>query len=78
MDRDEPEKVLSEAGRRWIEAAVRFGNGDRDGILCPQNQDDILLAEWLPFASGEGGEWRLHCPTCKVQEFALVRHPEEP
>ena len=70
--------MLSDAVRRWIEAAKRIVDGDRDGILCPQNQDDILLVEWLPFSSGEGGEWWLHCPTCKAGEFALVRHPEEP
>jgi hypothetical protein len=40
--------MVSEAGRRWIEAATRFLAGDRDAILCPQNQDDILLVEWLP------------------------------
>ena len=48
--------MLSDAVRRWIEAAKRIVDGDRDGILCPQNQDDILLVEWLPFSSGEGGE----------------------
>jgi hypothetical protein len=71
--------MVSEAGRRWIDAAIRWSRDDnRDGILCPQNQDDILLVEWLPFSSGEGGEWWFHCPTCKAENFALVRHPEEP
>jgi hypothetical protein len=41
--------MVSDAGRRWIEAAKRIADGHRDEILCPQNQDDILLVEWLPF-----------------------------
>jgi hypothetical protein len=33
---EEKKAVISEAGRSWIEAAKRVGNGERDGILCPK------------------------------------------
>jgi hypothetical protein len=56
---------------------VRFNDGSRDGILCPQNQDDILQYEWLPFRSGDGGGVAAALPTCKAEDFALVRHPED-
>jgi hypothetical protein len=56
---------------------MRFCEDHEAEILCPKNQDDILLADWLPFGSGTGGEWWLRCPTCKSEVFILNRHPEE-
>jgi hypothetical protein len=69
---------IKEITRRWTEVAKRISWGEREGILCPQNQDDIVKVEWLPFRSGVGGEWWVHCPTCKVESFILDREHVEP
>ena len=67
---------FSEASKRWIEAAKQVGEGEREGILCPQNGDDFLVVEWIPFEipGYPGGQWWLHCPTCGEENFMLVRH----
>jgi hypothetical protein len=68
------EMPISEASKRWIDAAKQVGEGEREGILCPQNGDDFLAVEWIPFENSTGGEWWLHCPACGAQNFPLVRH----
>jgi hypothetical protein len=72
------ENDLSESNRRWIEVGLRVDRGEREGILCPKNQDDYMKVEWLPFKSGIGGEWWVHCPTCKAENFLLQREHVEP
>ena len=67
-----------ELKRRWIEVAKRVVRGERDGIPCPQNQDEFVQVEWIPFDSEPGGEWRIYCPSCNVQEFVLDRDHVEP
>jgi hypothetical protein len=64
--------MVSETSRRWIEAGTRVRNGERDGIICPQNTDYFLRVDWIPFDSDDGsnGEWWLHCPTCEAQNFS--------
>jgi hypothetical protein len=63
--------MISERGRRWIEAAKRVSNGEREGIRCPENDDDFLQVEWIPTTSGDSGELRLYCPSCKAENFIL-------
>ena len=67
--------MISENRRRWIDAGKRVLQGEREGILCPENQDGFLQVEWIPMSSGHGGEWRLYCPSCGVENFILQREP---
>ncbi|RDI59035.1 hypothetical protein [Nocardia pseudobrasiliensis] len=54
--------------RRWIDAAKRVGNGELEGIRCPENGDDFLEVTWIP-GPGDTGEYRLRCPTCGAENF---------
>lgn len=58
---DEPLRDLRfRAG--WFDACARVMNGDTDGLRCPDNDDDNLVAD---FASGSGfRDGRLYCPSC--------------
>lgn len=79
MDSDRISKdQISDSNRRWIEVGLRVDQGEREGILCPKNQDDYMKVEWIPFKSGVGGEWWVHCPTCKAENFLLQREHVEP
>jgi len=54
----------------WIAAGVAVARGERSGLRCPENDDDVLDVRWLPGpAAGGAGEWRLRCPTCGAQNF---------
>jgi hypothetical protein len=52
--------------------------GKREGLLCPENDDDDLVVEWLPLAEGRG-EFLLRWPRCGARNFVLVgEHHELP
>ena len=66
--------MVSDESRRWIDAWKRVGEGERNGIRCPRNDDDFLILEWVQGKVPDSpvGEWWLHCPTCGAQSFMRV------
>lgn len=66
----------SEVRARWLEAARKVYDGQREGLLCPENQDDYLNVLWMPLPDA-GGEYWLTCPGCGVHHELLVRHEHD-
>lgn len=54
-----------------------MGNGEREGIRCPEREDDDIEVTWIPIAKDGGrGEYLLRCPTCGAVNFMLVNRGE--
>jgi hypothetical protein len=63
--------MVQASPRRWIEVMKKFTAGERENLLCPENEDNYLKWEWI-LAPGTGtGEYRLYCPGCGAQNFIL-------
>jgi hypothetical protein len=60
----------------WIEAAKEVLAGRTTDLRCPVCRHDTLDAEWLPFADGTGGEFRLRCRTCGAENFVVKRQAD--
>jgi hypothetical protein len=60
----------------WIEAANEVLAGRTTTMKCPVCGNDTRDAEWLAFADGTGGEFRLTCRTCGAENFVLKRYSE--
>jgi hypothetical protein len=57
----------------WLEAAKAVLAGQTDGLKCPVCSNDTLDVEWLPFADGSGGEFRLRCRNCDAENYVLKK-----
>lgn len=54
---------------RWLDVARRVANGQTEGLRCPENDDDLLMVEWISGPHPGEGEYRLYCPTYGAQNF---------
>jgi hypothetical protein len=66
--------VNEEVRARWLDAARRVDDGERENLLCPEHQDGYLEVRWVPAQDGVGGEYWLRCPACGAGNELLVRH----
>jgi Zn finger protein HypA/HybF involved in hydrogenase expression len=64
----------------WIEAARQAIETGTVEVTCPEHGDAALRVEWIATTTGNGkeGEYRIWCPTCGAQNFALVRNRKAP
>ena len=64
----------------WIEAARQAAETGTVDVMCPEHADGAMQVEWIPAATGSGkeGEYRIWCPTCGAQNFALARDRKTP
>jgi hypothetical protein len=65
---------IADTRARWLEVARQVYGGQREGLLCPENQDAFLTVLWVPFRDVVGGEYWLRCPGCGAHNELLVRH----
>lgn len=62
--------------KKWIEVAREALAGHTADLKCPVCGHSTLDAEWLPFAGGAGGGYRLLCRNCGAKNFVLKNHLE--
>lgn len=62
--------------KRWIAAATAFADDLNARVECPENRDDLLIAAFVPWTIGGGGDLLIECPRCKAS--ISVRRPQGP
>jgi hypothetical protein len=62
--------------KRWITAAAALADDLTARIECPEHQDGLLTATFIPWETGGGGDILIECPRCKAS--ISVRRPQGP
>jgi hypothetical protein len=63
----------AERRRAWVEAANRFIEDLEADVVCPENADAKLTAQFIQTKPGDpGGELVITCPVCGARTFVRL------